>query len=300
MTTTSREENMSSPDSPVNLKQAICNIETLPAMPIIAQKILTLNLDSDEGERTMLRLIEQDPLISAKIIGLANTPLFGTSKRVSSIFDAAMLLGITRVKSVTIGIAVMSSLAKITAGKLDIQGLWLHSLAVAIALRILSRAMPANTRPLDDEIFLAGLLHDIGYLVLNQLDQKRSDELHTRFASDNEHSAGEIEAELLELNHGELGAELARYWALPESVVAILRYHHDPKNADAAAGQPLVGMLNLVEKILPTFGIIERTTCVTTPGEWEYIGIDPTKADELIAQILEQAEAAKQTSGNFP
>jgi putative nucleotidyltransferase with HDIG domain len=284
----------------VNLKEAIRNLEMLPAMPVIAQKILALNLDSNDGEKTMLKLIEQDPLISAKIIGLANTPLFGASKRVSSVSDAAMLLGITRVKSVTLGIAVMSSLAKRPAGKLDIQGLWLHSLGIALALRTISRAMPQNTRPLDDEIFLAGLLHDIGYMVLNQLDQKRSDELQTRFALETERTCAEIEAELLEMNHGELGAELARYWDLPPAVVAILRYHHDPKNARTALGQPLVSMINIAEKILPTFGIIERTAAGIGAEEWEYLGIDPTKTDELTAQILAQAEEARKTSGSFP
>jgi putative nucleotidyltransferase with HDIG domain len=284
----------------VNLKQAIRNLDTLPAMPVIAQKILALDLNSDEGEREMLKLIEQDPLISAKIIGLANTPLFGASKRVSSVSDAAMLLGITRVKSVTLGIAVMSSLAKKPAGKLDLQGLWLHSLAIALALRTISRAMPRNNRPLDDEIFLAGLLHDIGYMVLSQLDPKRSDELHTRLATDSERASEEIEAELLEMTHGELGAELVRYWELPPAVVAILRYHHDPLNVGAVAGQPLVSMINIAEKILPSFGILERSTTEISSDEWKSLGIEPSKADELIEQILEQAEEAKQTGGNFP
>jgi HD-like signal output (HDOD) protein len=284
---------------PVNLRQAISNLDTLPAMPVIAQKILALNLNSDPGEMEMLKLIEQDPLISAKIIGLANTPLFGASRRVSSVSDAAMLLGITRVKSVTLGIAVMSSLSKKSVGKLDIQGLWLHSLAISLALRTISQAMPRNNRPLDDEIFLAGLLHDIGYLVLSQLDPMRSDELHKRLAIDKEYTSEEIEAELLEMTHGELGAELVRHWELPPAVVAILRYHHDPLNADAAEGQPLVGMINIAERILPTFGIIERTTSEIRTDEWESLGIDPNKADELITQILEQAEEAKQTAGDF-
>ena len=291
---------MSDNIQPVNLKQAIRNLDMLPAMPVIAQKILALNLESIDGEKTMLKLIEQDPLISAKIIGLANTPLFGASKRVSSVSDAAMLLGITRVKSVTMGIAVMSSLAKRPSGKLDIQGLWLHSLAIALALRTISRAMPGNVRPLDDEIFLAGLLHDIGYMVLNQLDQKRSDELHLRLANDNERTSSQIEAEILEMSHGELGAELVRYWDLPPAVVAILRYHHDPHNAGAALGQPLVSMINIAEKILPTFGIIERTATEISADEWVSLGIDPAKADDLIAQIREQAEEAKHTGGSFP
>ncbi len=291
---------MSTSSSPVNLREAVRHLDNLPAMPVIAQKILALHLESDEGERAMLKLIEQDPQIAAKIIGLANSPLFGASKRVASIADAAMLLGITRVKSVTMGIAVMSSLARKPAGKLDIQRLWLHSLSIALALRTLSRAMPSNTRPLDDEIFLAGLLHDIGYMVLNHLDQKRSDELHTRLAAEQDRPSIEIEAELLEMNHCELGSELARHWDLPDAVVAVLRYHHDPANENAAAGQPLVSMVNLAEKILTTVGIAEHTTGEITPEEWQALGIDPAKAGELIEQINLQAEEAKQTAGNFP
>lgn len=289
-----------SSNSPVNLKEAIHHLDTLPAMPVIAQKVLALDLESDEGERAMLKLIENDPQIAAKIIGLANTPLFGTSKRVSSVADASMLLGITRVKSVTMGIAVMTSLARKPAGKLNLQGLWLHSLAIALALRTISRAMPRNTRPLDDEIFLAGLLHDIGYMVLNHLDQKRSDELQDRFIAENSRPSAEIEAELLEMNHCELGAELARYWDLPDAIVAVLRYHHDPENELAAVGQPLVSMVNLAEKILTSFGIYEHAPSEINPEEWQALGIDPAKAGELIEQIMQQAEEAKQTAGNFP
>ena len=87
---------MSTSSKPVNLTEAIQHLDTLPSMPVITQKILALNLNSDEGESAMLRLIERDPQIAAKIIGLANSPLFGSSKHVSSVADAAMLLGIIR------------------------------------------------------------------------------------------------------------------------------------------------------------------------------------------------------------
>jgi len=290
---------MSAGNTPVNLKEAIRNLDMLPAMPVIAQKILALNIDSIEGERAMLKLIEQDPQIAAKIIGLANTPLFGTSKRVSSVSDSAILLGFTRVKAVTMGIAFMSSLITKPAGKLDIQGLWLHSLAIALALRTLSLAMPRNTRPLDDEVFLAGLLHNIGYMVLNHLDQKRSDELHTRISLEKDRPSVEIEAELLEMNHYELGAELAHLWNLPEAIVTVLRYHHDPENEHAAAGQPLVSMVNIAEKVLATFGIFEHVTVDISHDEWQALGIDPANADKLIDQITKQAEEVKQTAGSF-
>lgn len=291
---------MSTNNHLAGLKKAIYNLDTLPAMPVIAQKILALDLESEAGEGAMLKLIEKDPQIAAKIIGLANTPLFGASKRVSSVADAAMLLGLTRVKAVTMGIAVMSSLVKKPAGKLDVQGLWLHSLAISLAMRTICQAMPRYTRPLDDEIFLSGLLHDIGYMVLNQLDQESSNQLHALLLANPERSSIEIETELLEMTHAEIGAELAQVWELPENIVAVLRYHHDPHNEEAAVGQPLVSMVNLAEKMLPSFGIPEFLLPEIDDEEWESLGIDPAKGPELMERVRVLAEEAQSTAGNFP
>jgi len=284
---------------PIDLKKAIQNLDSLPAMPVIAQKILTLSLDTDAGELQLLKLIEKDPQISARIIGLSNTPLFGASKQVASVPDAAMLLGLTRVKSVAVGIAVMSSLSKQPKGLLDIQHLWLHSLGVALGMRVISRAMPSRTRPLEDEIFLAGLLHDIGFMVLNHLDMNLSDRLHQKLAAEPDRPVSEVEAEVIAVSHATLGAELARHWDLPERIIAVLRYHHTPDVEEAAAGQPLIALINLAEKLLPSFGISEVVNTEITDEDWVALGIDPARAEELTAAVHEQAEQAKQLASNF-
>ena len=102
------------------------------------------------------------------------------------------------------------------------------------------------------------------------------------------------------MNHCELGAELARCWNLPDSIIAVLRYHHDPENELAAIGQPLVSMVNIAEKTLGAFGIPEHGSTEISPEEWQALGIDPSKADELITQINKQAEEARQAAGSFP
>ncbi|TNC96956.1 MAG: signal transduction protein [Gallionellaceae bacterium] len=283
----------------IDLKKAIQNLDSLPAMPVIAQKILTLSLDTDEGELQLLKLIEKDPQMSARIIGLSNTPLFGASKQVTSVQDASMLLGLTRVKSVAVGIAVMSSISKQSTGLLDIQHLWLHSLGVALGMRVISRAMPSRTRPLEDEIFLAGLLHDIGYMVLNHLDMQLSDRLHQKLAAEPDRPVSEVEAEVIEVSHATLGAELARHWDLPDRIIAVLRYHHTPDVEEAAAGQPLIALINLAEKLLPSFGIAEVVDTNISDEDWLALGIEPERADELSAAVHEQAEQAKQLASNF-
>src|SRR5512135_1495349 len=278
-------------NTPIDLRQAVRNLNSLPAMPVIAQKLMSLKLDSEEGERQMMLLIDQDPMISAKIIGLANSPLLGATRKIANVREASMLLGMNRVKSVATGIAVMSLVSK-PIGRFDPQELWLHNLSVAFAMLPVVRAMPFKDRPKDDMIFLAGMLHDIGYFALAHLDTKRSDDLHTRLFIESDRPAIEVERELLEITHDELGAELAKHWNLPGEIVAVLRYHHRPDAPGAAEGQPLVRILNITEKLLPQIGLREFVGNHVAPEEWAALGIDPDRAEEIAEQAAEQANEA--------
>lgn len=283
--------------SKTNLKNSLKKLDTLPAMPAIAQKLLTLPLETHEGELAMLKLIEHDPQLSAKIIGLANSPLFAASLKTTSIKDAAMLLGMTRVKSVAVGIAAMSALTKMPQGLLNVKDLWLHSLAVALSMRTLVQYMPARSRPSDDHIFLAGLLHDIGYLVLAYLDTGLSDKLHARMAEEPDRPMQEIEQELLDVTHSEMGAQLARNWGLPNEIIAVLRYHHAPESLEAPEEKTLVRIVSLAEKLLPSFGIAEWREPVIEDEEWGALGIAPDKKEEILLRIAEQAEQAQHLTG---
>lgn len=285
-------------NAPVDLRQAVHNLNSLPALPVIAQKLMSLKLDSEEGEREMMLLIAQDPIISAKIIGLGNSPLLGATRHISTARDAAMLLGLTRVKSVATGIAVMSLVSK-PIGRFDPQELWMHSMGVAFAMLPVVRAMPARNRPPDDLIFLAGMLHDIGYLALAHLDTQRSDDLHTRLVIEPDKLAIEVERELLEMTHDELGAELARHWNLPSEIVAVIRYHHTPDVPEAAEGLPLVRIISVTEKLLPTLGLREFVGNYVSPEEWAALGIDPERAEEISEQAAEQANQAAQFYNTF-
>lgn len=290
---------MNSSNTGIDLRKAVKNLDSLPAMPVIAQKLLALEMNTEEGEREMLRLIGQEPQISAKIIGLSNSAMFGSSQKASSIREATIRLGMTRVQSVSTGIAIMSLKDNTLTAQFRMQDLWLHNFGVAFAMLAIARAMPAKMRPNDDQIFLAGMLHDIGYLVLAYLDPMRSDDLHACLAAEPDSPSLAIEWNMLEICHDELGAELARHWNLPEEIITVLRYHHTPDLAEAAAGQPLVSMVHLAEKLLPSFGIIECVDPAISDREWEALGIDPGKAEEIAAQVAEQAEQAMQFASSF-
>lgn len=282
----------------LRLKQSLANLDSLPAMPATAQKLLALPLDTDEGETQMLQLIGQDPQISAKIISLANSPIMGVSRKLNTVSDAAMLLGLTRVKSVAVGIASMSHLAQSPAGKyFKPQDLWLHSMTVAIVMRTIAQAMPRNIRPNEDQIFLAGLLHDIGFMALHHIDTEASDALHHQLLLQPERSILEIELETLGITHCYIGSQLARHWHLPEEIIAVLGYHHPPYVEEVADGNPLVRLVSLSEKIAPNYGIAEHTGDEIQEYEWLELGIDPAGVEDICAQANELAVQTAQLSG---
>lgn len=288
-----REERTMS-HSIIGLQQSLERINTLPAMPVIAQKMLALALNTDEGETQLLKLIAQDPQISAKIIGLSNSSLFGVPGTISSISDAAMFLGLTQVKSIAIGMATLSALTKPPEGKFKSTDLWAHSIAIATTMRAIARHIPARNRPMDDQIFLSGLLHDIGYNVLSFIAKDISDTLYERLSTASGISLLEIERELLGTHHGEIGAQLAAHWGLPAEIIAVIRYHHIPDHTNAEAGQSLVKLVNIAEKMLPDFANAEHTTQSITGQECTDLGIDPSKADAITEEIGIVAEQAKQ------
>ncbi len=282
--------------SPIDLKQAVKRLDSLPAMPIIAQKLLALKLDTDQNEQQMLLLIAQDPLISARIIGLANSPLVAASRKINTIKDASLLLGLKRVHSIATGLAIMSKMNQ-SIGRLNIHALWEHNMGIAFAMLAIVRAMPAKMRPNDDLTFLAGMLHDIGYSVLAHLDVESSDELQIRMITEPNRFSLSIEREIVALTHDELGAELAQHWNLPEEIVVAIRFHHNVENSPP--DQPLARIINLAEKILPSFGFHELIDTTIIPEDWLALGIDPEQAGEISTQVTEQAAQASQFASSF-
>lgn len=281
-----------------NLKSDLSRLDSLPAMPAIAQKLLLLRLDTEAGEAEFLRLIEQDPQISAKVIGLANSPLYGT-RHVVSLAEAVIMLGLNRVKSVAIGIAALSALGDTGERKLKTKELWMHSLSVALAMSTIAHAMPVRNRPQDDLLFFAGLMHDIGYMALSHLDARASDILHEQLQQTPQRMMLKIESALLGMTHAEIGAELARHWHLPDDIVTLIRCHHDGADCENTEIPVLVRLVWVAEQMLGEFGVLRSPETVIPEQYWLLLGIDPEEAEEIRNRVCEVAIQAAQMASSF-
>ncbi len=281
---------MSDNKSVNELQQAVLKTESLPTISVIGQRLLTIRLDTEEGERELLRLVESDPMIAARLIGLANAPIYATSRKVVSMRDAVMVLGLSRVKAIATGIALMGPLRIRESKQFSVRDLWLHSFSMAVGMRTLSGMIPRQIRPPEDSLFLSGLLHDIGYLAFAYLAPKKFDEFLTRMESEPERPIGQLEREVLGISHAELGALLGRNWGLPEEILAVISGHH----AKEPTENPMLALARVTERILGDSAIREDVHTLTTEQEAEELaslGLDEAhldKATDILGRQQEQ------------
>lgn len=266
-----------------DLRAKVRETDTLPTISSLAQHLLSLPLETERGENDLLNLIESDPFIAAKVIGMANSPLFMAGRKICTVSDAAMVLGLSRVKAIAIAIALMGPL-KVRESKIfSLRDLWLHSFAMAIGMRTLSNMLPRAFRPAEEMLFLSGLLHDLGYLALAHLAPDEFDAFIEHLESYPEASPTSAEMAKFGITHAELGEILARNWNLPEEVIGVISGHH---NTEPDTGNVPVILARLIESITGE-GAIRRPPESLTAAAIEEL--------ESIGLNQENLEAARET-----
>ena len=215
------------------LNRLLGNIRELPSLPTLYHQVVT-ELNSPNGSLQFVsKLIAKDPVMAAKALQLVNSPFFGLAQPMTQAEDAVLYLGIERTKALILLAKVFSQFDKMKCPGFMPEQLWLHSMGTANLARTLCREMIKDTRQAD-MAFTAGLLHDVGVLLLAA---NFSQEFSTVWAQ-KERRAGElheIEREAFGAHHGELGAYVLGLWGLPLEIVRAVLFHHAPQEAGDSA-----------------------------------------------------------------
>jgi putative nucleotidyltransferase with HDIG domain len=195
--------------------------KNLPTIPVVLSKILQLCGNPDANSRQLVTVIEEDQALTAQMLRLANSAFFGQSRRVATISRALVLLGFATVRNMALSVKVWDALA-VGISRSRLEGVWDHSLACAVAAKDIVGRLRAGD---PDEAFTAGLLHDIGRLVLAM---RFRDEYWKIVGGVNESdSVDAIERQAFGVDHSEAGGWMLESWALPPAIVESVRVHHD-------------------------------------------------------------------------
>ena len=190
------------------IRTLIKETKSLPTLPGIITKLSELETISSTSTADMAHVISSDQILSAKVLRLVNSPFYGFSRRVSTISNALILLGVNVIKSLVLTSSIFEIMEK------TFIGLWEHSLASAAAANTIAKHLQLQDI---EEISTAALLHDIGKVVIT-VQLKKDYEKLLELAQKKDCSTYLAEREMLHTDHAEVGQWLALSWYLPEKL----------------------------------------------------------------------------------
>jgi HD-like signal output (HDOD) protein len=222
------------------MRKVVARIDALPSMPASCAEIMTELQSEDASIQRVAELIARDLGMTAKILQMVNSAFFGLYRRVNDAQGAVMYLGLDAIKALVLSINVFSAFNRRKIPFFDVEDLWRHSLAVGgYARQIMARTGVARDQT--SMAFLAGMLHDIGKLILavNFREQYR-ELLHGMPSTTGERLQQEMA--VFGTTHAEVGAYLMGLWGLEPQILAAIAFHHRPLESGTAMMEALTAV----------------------------------------------------------
>lgn len=269
------------------IRTIIKNISSLPTLPGILTKLNALSQDGSAPVEEISRLISSDQILSAKILKLVNSPFYGFSRRVSTISNAIILLGINVAKSLVLSSSIFEIMEK------NVVGLWEHSMGAGIAANVIARRLGL---PDPEETATAGLLHDIGKVFI-KIEMKDDYDHLISLIRDRDISILDAERELLDSDHAEIGEWLARAWMLPDKLIEPIARHHQVEKATTHRQKTAV--VHLADVIVKASGFgfsgDDLVPCIQ-PVAWQALGLNDTILEQIVGEVEEKLMDARNFS----
>jgi putative nucleotidyltransferase with HDIG domain len=229
-------------------QRLVSRLRTLPALPSHFAEMMGELLSAEASLEKIGKIISKDVGMSAKILQLVNSAFFGLSRQVTNPRQAACLLGIDTIKALFLSVHVFSQYRQRDIKGIRLHEMWRHSMAVGAFARIICQEEKLDMKTVD-VAFMAGMLHDIGKLVLALNLPVPYSEV-PGISEENNIPFWQAEQKFLGASHASIGAYLLGLWGLPDSIVEAIAFHHTPRLCAANGRGPLmaVHVANILEK----------------------------------------------------
>jgi putative nucleotidyltransferase with HDIG domain len=262
-------------------------VKDLVTLPDVAMRIARMVDDPKASATDIGREISNDAALTARLLRIANSAAYGQHRKIANVSRAIAVLGVRQVRDLTMGLTAVRAFNGISNGLVTMEVFWRHSVLCAVAAgQIAARRDAART----ESPFVAGLLHDIGQLVMYSRVPEASRETLLMLAdATDDIGLYQCERAVLAFDHAAVGASLARSWGLPESLLECIEFHHEPHLArDYPVDVATVHIANSVA-VLAEIGSADLSDApALVPAALKLARLSP----DSLPEIVEQTRAA--------
>ena len=280
---------------PTNILSLVNSMIELPTMPEVLVKLNEVMSDPESSAETVAKVVSKDPAVATNMLRIVNSAYYGLPVRVSSVSLAVSVLGFNMTRKVALKAAVFSVFAKKRdkIQQFDPAGFWRHAVFSGVAARTLGQHSSQFGDSHVEDLYIAGLLHDIGKILLLEKACPRYLAMLRKAAQD---KVPETEVEVADFGftHADVGSVLAIKWFLPEDLAIAIRYHHAPSRDPFH--RSLSSLIHLSDHLAWSAG---RPSTVGTVGPrlehevYDRVGVDPPRVEELLPRIQEDFAASE-------
>ena len=262
------------------LEEILASVDSLPSLPGIVNELIQAQGREDVSVDDLVHCIAQDQALTARVLRVANSPFYGMQHKVASIHDAVVVLGLRAVSNLVLAASMTGYFTPPPGYGFDPRGFWRHSFGTALAARILAQ----HCRMDPETGFTAGLLHDIGRLMLMTHHAEGYAQVVTTW-EEGEAGLWNVERGLLGFDHAQAGELLARRWRFPEAIAQAVARHHTPAEGQARTFADVIHLADVLAHALELGGDGLDRVYPIDAGVWRRLGLDGPALDTLLPEI---------------
>lgn len=269
----------------VSPRELITGAVDLPSLPEVVMRAIEMVNDPESSAIDIGRVLSEDAALTARLLKIVNSPFYGFPSRIDTVSRAITVIGTLDLLDLILATSVVKMFSGVPNDLVSMDTFWRHSLYDGVVARLLAAR---SKQPNVEHFFVAGLLHDLGSLVIYRKMPELAREALLR-ARYNGQVLQEAEQELMGFDHAAVGAELMRLWKLPVSLVEAIEFHHEPSHARQ---YPLIAAVvhvaDVISSAIRSGGGASEAAPPLDPAAWVLLGLPAQTVEALLVEADQQ------------
>ncbi len=258
----------------------------LVSPPTTYSQLSSLIHDDNSSAEDISAIINTDPALTTRLLKVVNSPYYGFPSQISTISRAITIIGTSELTQLVLATSVINAFKGIPESLIKMEDFWQHSIACAVTASLIAKQCKL---PAAEHFFIAGLLQNIGSLVIYQAVPELAREAITS-AQFGQEVLYKAEQRLLGFDHSDVGAALAQNWRLPQPLIEVIKHHHAPSKATQfLAEATVVHLSDVMVTSAGTFGHSgDKHVPPLDPAAWTHLGLDEQQIPTIMRQVTDK------------